>query len=166
MNRNDIIQKLYLDADISKALGKMQPIELQDDLRQEIFLIICEMPEQKFNDIHEKGYLKFFLVRTMLNMAKSDRSNFYMMFRKPFEEIHEKYDRKNDEYCEEIDLIVKESIKQLYWYEQEVFRLYSQNGRNIKALSRETGIPYRSLFETIKKVRATLKTKIKNYVVI
>lgn len=163
MNRCKIISSLYLDADLNKAIKKMQPVELQEDLKQEIFLVICEMSNEKFFDIYEKGYLKFFAVRTMLNMAKSDRSNFFTMFRKQFDEIHENLDRKEDEYCEEIDLKLKISFEPLYWYEKEIFRLYSDNGKNIKKLSRDTGIPYRSLFETIKKVRASLKIKIRNY---
>lgn len=165
INRNIIIESLYKDADINKALSKMQPVELQDDLRQEIFLVICEMPDDKFFDIYDKGYLKYFIVRTMLNMVKSNTSTFFMMFRKPFEEINSKHDKINDDYCEEINIKLAKSYEVLYWYEKEIFRLYSENGCNIKALSRDTGIPYRSLFETIKKVRIYLKYKIRNHAI-
>ncbi len=31
----------------SKAIGKMQPVELQDELKQEVFLVLCEMDTDK-----------------------------------------------------------------------------------------------------------------------
>ena len=158
MNRSKIIEQLYNDADINAAIKKMQPVELQEDLKQEMFIVICEMTEDRFNDIFEKGYLKFFLVRTMLNMIKSDRSNFYKTFRNNYTEIEKDI---VDERYENIEINISETLGCLYWYDREIFSAYINNGKNIKALSRDIGIPYRSLFETIKNVRIKLKKKIR-----
>lgn len=164
MNRNEIISKMYLDKDLNQAIGKMQPVELQDDLKQEIFLVLCEMTEERLLDMWDKGYLKYFLVRTMLNMAKSDRSTFYNQFRRTFTEYTEIHDTP-DEFHDptEMDIKLDKSLKILHWYEKEIFRLYSENGQNILKLSRETKIPYRSLFKTIRKVKVLLKFKIRNH---
>ncbi len=87
LNRENIITELYSSKDINEAIGKMQPEELQDELKQEVFLVLCEMDTDKLFMMYEQGYLKYFIVRTILNMAKSDRSNFYRKFRQVYQEI-------------------------------------------------------------------------------
>jgi hypothetical protein len=167
-NRQQIIELLYIDPDINKGIAKMKPEDLQDDLRQEMFLVLCEMPEQKLIQMHSDGYLKFFLVRTMLNMMKSDRSTFYNQFRKIYTEFDstiEKGNEENSDEFEEISNKLKKSLDVLHWYEKEIFRLYSENGKNILKLSRETKIPYRSLFKTVRKVKTYLKYKIRNHAI-
>lgn len=167
-NRQQIIEQLYIDPDIGKGIAKMKPEDLQDDLRQEMFLVLCEMPEEKIVQMHRDGYLKFFLVRTMLNMMKSDRSTFYNQFRKVYTEWDSNVETKlkeDSEDFEEMSHKLTRSLDVLHWYEKEIFRLYSENGKNILKLSRETKIPYRSLFKTVRKVRTYLKYKIRNHVV-
>ena len=161
MNRNSIISELYLSKDINDAIGKMQPYELQDDLRQEVFLVLCEMDEERLFKMYSDGYIKFFIVRTILNMAKSDRSNFARTFRKVYSEIEDRY--CVEEYDDSINVKLARSMEILHWYEKEIFKLYAESG-NLLQISRETKIPYRSLLKTIKKVKTLLKYKIRNYV--
>ena len=40
-----------------------------DDLIQEVVLLLLEMPEEKWQQINEGGYLRFYIVRTMMTMA-------------------------------------------------------------------------------------------------
>jgi len=161
--KNEIIEKLYQDADIKNAISKMHPVELQDDLKQEIFLVICEMPEEKLIQINERKELKFLIVRIMLNMIKSDRSTFYNKFRKQYEPISENFDlqdnKTNHSQLNQVHIYVNE----LHWYEKELFNLYTNNGKNAIKLSKETKIPYRSLINTINKVKKILKQKIRNH---
>ena len=158
MNRDQIIQQLYLDKDIAQAIGKMQPVDLQEDLRQEMFLVLCEMDEEKLFKAYNEGYIKYVLVRTMLNMAKSDRSGFYNLFRRTFSEYHDSYEKAEETLPmdSELDAKLKQSMDELHWYEKNVFELYADNGKNILKLSRDTKIPYRSLFKTVTKVRRKL----------
>lgn len=162
MHRENIITELYNSSDINEAIGKMQPIELQDDLRQEVFLVLCEMDEEKLFGMYEQGYLKYFIVRTILNMAKSDRSNFYRKFRQVYQEIPITYELPKDEYDETLVIKLEQGMEILHWYEAELLKLYSQNGKNLLAISRETKIPYRSLLKTIRKAKTLLKFKIRN----
>jgi DNA-directed RNA polymerase specialized sigma24 family protein len=162
MDRADIIQAMYLNPDISEAIGKMEPAQLRDDLRQEIFLVICELDEERLQTMHREGWLKYFVVRTMLNMIKSDRSTFYNKFRKGHEELADTADRIEEQSSEEAIGYVKQAMSSLHWYEETLMRMYSENGQNIAAISRETRIPYRSLFKTIRKVKHTLRTQIRN----
>lgn len=163
MTKNDIIEALYRDADIAKAIGKMQPVELQDDLRQEMFMVILETPDSKIMDMHAKGFLKFFLVRTMLNMIKSDRSTFYKVFRaqvSEWDDRHEQPDRPEPLADPEYTQRLGKAMDSLHWYEREIFKIYSET-KNIVQISKETKIPYRSLFKTIKNTRDKLKQEMK-----
>jgi DNA-directed RNA polymerase specialized sigma24 family protein len=163
MNKETIITQMYLDKDISQAIGKMQPVELQDDLRQEIFLVLCEMDNDRLLGMWNSGYLKYFVVRTMLNMAKSDRSTFFNQFRRSFAEYCDNYEKADEgaEIHEEMDSKLKQSMGELHWYEKNVFELYAENGRNILKLSRDTKIPYRSLFKTVTKVKKKLSKAVR-----
>lgn len=163
MNKETIITQMYLDKDINQAISKMQPVELQDDLRQEIFLVLCEMNDERLCGMWTSGYLKYFIVRTMLNMAKSDRSTFFNMFRKSFTEYCDNYEKADDSsgVDEEMDGKLKKSMGELHWYEKNVFEQYAENGRNILKLSRDTKIPYRSLFKTVTKVKKKLSKAVR-----
>ena len=158
MNKETIITQMYSDKDINQAIGKMQPAELQEDLRQEIFLVLCEMSDDRLCGMWTSGYLKYFIVRTMLNMAKSDRSAFFNQFRRSFTEYCDNYEVADDTNCidEQVDARLKSSMNELHWYERNVFELYAENGRNALKLSRDTKIPYRSLFKTVSKVKKKL----------
>lgn len=160
--RESIIQEMYLSTDINDAIGKMNPIDLQDDLRQEVFLVLCEMDEAKLFEMYEQGYLKYFIVRTILNMAKSDRSNFYKKFRQVYQEIPVHYEIKKEEYNEDLINKLEKGLGVLHWYEAELLKLYASNGKNLLAISRETKIPYRSLIKTIRKAKILMKYKIRN----
>lgn len=163
IKREQVISEFYQSRDINNAIAKLQPVELQDDLRQEVFLVLCEMDEARLLKMYDDGFLKYFIVRTILNMMKSNTSRFYNTFRKGFQELTNQDVVKVDEYDEELLVKLEKSMTVLHWYEKEIFRLYSQNGQNILALSRDTKIPYRSLVKTIKKVKILLKYKIKNH---
>ena len=140
----------------------MQPFELQDDLRQEVFMVLCEMDEERLFKMYSEGYLKYFIVRTILNMAKSDRSNFHKKFRQVYSEIPISYEVTKEEYNEDVILRLEKGMEVLHWYEKELLQLYANNGKNLLAISRDTKIPYRSLLKTIRKARMLLKYKIRN----
>ena len=161
MTREQILQKMYIDKDINEAIGKMQPFDLQDDLRQELYLVLCEQSEEKLMEMYTKGWIKYFLVRTICNMAKSDRSTFFKTFRKTFIEYGEHHDRADEVFDEEMMMKVNKSMGELHWYEREVFVAYAEVG-NITEISRETKIPVSSLYKTIRKVRKTIRHGINN----
>ena len=85
MVKNEILTEFWDLKEVNEAFAKMQPEELQYDLKAEVFLVLCEMDEQKLIGMYERNELKFYIVRTMLNMIKSDRSNFYKNYRNHIE---------------------------------------------------------------------------------
>lgn len=160
MSKNEIIQSFYESKEIKEAIDKMEPEQLRKDLKQEMFMVLLEMEEERVKEMHEKGFLKFFLVRTMLNMVKSDRSTFYRNFRnmveigEPKEVIESEVDFPN------IDLNEVFGNSRQGLYEKDMFLFYVFTfKKNAAALSQATKIPYKTVIRTI----TTAKNRIKCY---
>lgn len=137
----------------------MHPVELQEELKSELFLRIAEIPEEKLIDLYNKKQLRFYVVRIMLNLIRSTDHKFYKKFRNfveyvPIEVVEQEQT--------DVSSIVKEHYESLYWYEKEIFRLYTfEFNCNAKKLSIALGIPYISVVRTINKIKQDLKTKIR-----
>jgi hypothetical protein len=143
----------------------MQPEELRYDLKAEVFLVLCEMDEQKLIGLYERNELRFYIVRTMLNMIKSDRSTFYKNYRNHIEfvasDLNREIKRINDEPTDLIDKLEK-NLEGLHWYNKEILKLYAIDfKKNAKELSRKTGIPYMSIVRTINKTKKQMKQNIR-----
>jgi hypothetical protein len=159
MGRNEILIEFWKSEEVNNAFSKMHPIELQDDLKAEVFLILCEMPEAKLIDLYDKKQLRFYLVRIMLNLIQSTDKKFYQKYRNFTELIG--YEKKDEEYNEEI-INVNEHIENLYWYKQEIFRLYTfEFNKNARELSKNTGIHYMSIIRTLNQIKQELRKKIR-----
>jgi hypothetical protein len=140
----------------------MHPEELQYDLKAEVFLVLCEMNEDKLIGMYERNELKFYIVRVMLNMIKSDRSNFYKSYRNYTEYVDN--DTEAEVNFDKSDLVDKleKNLEGLHWYNKEILKLYAIDfKKNAKELSRKTGIPYMSIVRTINKTKKQMKTNIR-----
>lgn len=159
MGRNEILIEFWKSEEVNNAFSKMHPIELQEDLKAEVFLILCEMPEAKLIDLYDKKQLRFYLVRIMLNLIQSTDKKFYQKYRNFTELVG--YEKKDEEYNEDI-INVNEHIENLYWYKQEIFRLYTfEFNKNARELSKNTGIHYMSIIRTLNQIKQELRKKIR-----
>jgi len=159
MVKNEIIAKLWDSKEVNEAFEKMHPIELQYDLKAEVFLVLCEMDDEKLVGMYNRNELRFFIVRVMLNMIKSDRSTFWKQYRN-----YSEYDGKEQIEVVQTNIIDKMelSIEKLHWYQKEILRLYALDfNKNAKELSRQTGIPYMSIIRTLKQTKTELKKNIR-----
>jgi len=159
MDKNEIIKEFWLNDEVNQAFAKMQPEELQYDLKAEVFLVLLEMEEEKLIGLYERKEIRFYIVRTMLNMIKSGRSGFWKKYRN-FSEYVEK-DLADDKQ-ESVINIMEQGIEKLHWYQKEILNLYTFNfNKNAKELSRQTGIPYMSIIRTLKQTKNELKKHIR-----
>ncbi len=162
MVKNKILAEYWTLKEVNDAFAKMHPEELQYDLKAEVFLVLCEMNEEKLIGMYERNELKFYIVRTMLNMIKSDRSNFYKSYRNYTEYIDNDTEVIVD--FDKLDLVDKleKNLEGLHWYNKEILKLYAIDfKKNAKELSRKTGIPYMSIVRTINKTKKQMKTNIR-----
>lgn len=159
MDKNKIIEQYWLNDEVNQAFAKMQPEELQYDLKVEVFMVLLEMDDEKLFGLYERGEIRFYIVRTMLNMIKSDRSQFWKKYRNYTE--YEYNERAEIEQNSVIDIMQK-GIEKLHWYQKEILNLYTfEFNKNAKELSRKTGIPYMSIIRTLKQTKTELKKHIR-----
>lgn len=161
MVKNEILGQYWTLKEVNDAFEKMQPEELRYDLKAEVFLVLCEMNEDKLVGLYERNELKFYIVRIMLNMIKSDRSTFYKNYRNYTEFVDQGF--ASDEY-DKTDMFDKLELNMdgLHWYNKEMLKLYAIDfKKNAKELSRKTGIPYMSIIRTINKTKKQMKTNIR-----
>lgn len=157
-NKNEIITTLYQSKEVNDLIRKIKPVELQDDLKQYAFTVLCEKPDEFIIELNNKKQLKFFLVKIISNSVFSNRSGFLTQH-KLNDELHvdvmEQQIDTADNYHELIDKCVIET-KKLYWYNQELLNLYSIHG-SYRAVSEITKIPVKSIYNAIKKGKQQIK---------
>jgi DNA-directed RNA polymerase specialized sigma subunit len=159
MDKNKIIEQYWLNEEVNQAFAKMQPEELQYDLKVEVFMVLLEMDDEKLFGLYERNEIRFYIVRTMLNMIKSDRSQFWKKYRNYTE--YEDNEKAEVEQNSVID-IMENGIEKLHWYQKEILNLYTfEFNKNAKELSRKTGIPYMSIIRTLKQTKNELKKHIR-----
>lgn len=159
MDKNKIIEQYWLNDEVNQAFAKMQPEELQYDLKVEVFMVLLEMDDEKLFGLYERNEIRFYIVRTMLNMIKSDRSQFWKKYRNYTE--YEDNEKAEVEQNSVLDIMEK-GIEKLHWYQKEILNLYTfEFNKNAKELSRKTGIPYMSIIRTLKQTKTELKKHIR-----
>lgn len=159
MVKNKIIEEYWLNEEVNQAFAKMQPEDLQYDLKAEVFMVLLEMDDDKLFGLYQRKEIRFYIVRTMLNMIKSDRSQFWKKYRNYTE--YEDNDRAEVEQHSVID-VMENGIEKLHWYQKEILNLYTfEFNKNAKELSRKTGIPYMSIIRTLKQTKNELKKHIR-----
>jgi hypothetical protein len=135
--------------------------DLWEDLRQEIALIVLEYDREKMLEIESKGkqVFKFWIVRTCCNQLHSKYGKMWRLYNQllPVEDIT-KYivEELEVDDSERTIAIIKHKIKDLYWYDKEILRMYVQLG-SVRKVSAQTGIPHTSIFITIKNIRKCIK---------
>lgn len=142
----------------------MQPEHLQEDLKQEVILILCELPEDKLIKLHENGAMQFYTVRIILNQIRSKTSPFAKKYRRVYQEfkdieINDNIDIQERSMRELVEDIAMEEVDKLYWYNKGLVELYLTHG-NYRAIQKETGIPFGSCYKTIKKSLNQIKKDI------
>lgn len=167
MERNTIIEKLYLDKRFSDAAKKItKDTDYCEDLKSEVIIVLLENTNlDLLIELDKKNQLIFYSVRIMLNMFRSKTSG----FRKKYEHngviSDEVYDLEIDtnEFfkTEEIETEQKlnkinAKLESVYWYDRQVFLEYLEVG-SYRKLEAKTRIPMKSLQLTCLKVKEILR---------
>lgn len=84
-NREAVIHELYVSKEIAAYLRKMNPEALREDLKQEVFIVLCGMDTDRLQSLHNAGMLVNYTIGCMSRMIMSGRSSFYNTYRKPTE---------------------------------------------------------------------------------
>lgn len=171
INCNDIIELIYVDQSINTFIKKIKPIDLQQDLKQELALILLNIDCDKLTQLHNEGNLIKYVIKIIWNISTSYNVEFYKKFKKnenieAFEyisyinNINDKSYQSSYKIAKNIlDNKTSKSVNDLH--EVIIFDKYVEL-RNCKKVAAYFGIPYLHVFNVVKKVKQELKKAINN----
>lgn len=161
--------QLYHSGDIRKACVSIGGTQWADDLQQEVLLVLLEKPEAKILDAHSKGYLRFYVVRIIMNFYQSKTAGFHSKYRHLDENIPLDFDIEDDsEQKDDSQYIALEaalerlSSNKDFPYEQKLLELHLKL-KTKKKVSRVTGIPYRTVQHNLTAIYAKLRDELANH---
>ena len=130
-----------------------------DDLIQEVALLLLEMDQEKWETINDAGYLRWYVVRTMINMATSSRSTFARKYElhQPKPQLKDIPEEEGYDFEKEADIsLLEEILEEYHWYDRDMLRLYLKEG-SYRKVSKVTNIPFKSVGNTVKKTIDNLR---------
>jgi len=157
-----ILTDLFLSPQIKEMLSKHDAGAGDEDLKSELFLVLCNQPKEKINQMSEDGQLLFFATGIVRRMIFQKNSKFHRTYRKCIYEYEDHHDQQHEEYDVEKDKIeteVGEAVdKSLHWVEKSMLKIYLDAGSK-KQASELTGIGYRQVSNIISKAKRKVQTQ-------
>ena len=156
MNSNieTIFKKHQVWIDIVSSFGCNK--ETAEDIVMEMYIKIDKSIKKGLDiDYNKTDYNYYYIFKTLkslfLDLKRKEKKvniiNIDEIQNKSFDEIIN--------YTSSYSIIQKK-LKKMYWYDRKIFEII-QGGESIAKLSRKTGIPYHSLYNTYKEVKKILK---------
>jgi len=170
---SDVITELYTSGEIRKACLTITGGDpLWRDLEQETVLILLEKDPDKIMQTFNAGYLKFYVVRLIINLYRGKNNQFAHKYRQHDTNAEVSADLPADqsEYNALMDdLWAIAQTEMDSWakggafpYDKTLLHEYMQTF-NMKRLSRETNIPYRSIIFSIEKSKERIKAALETH---
>lgn len=125
----------------------------------------------KLKETIEQHKMEFFVVRIMLNQYYSETSRFYYKYKKYYKH-HTKQvienitqdTHKNDiakkQLVEDRLAWIEEKLKDIYWFDAEVFRIYYRESFSLSEMAKATKISRATLYKAITNVKNYLKNEL------
>lgn len=138
------------------------------DLLNDLTLTYLENIE-KYESICKRGELMSYTSRSMAICGFSSNSRFYYKYKKHTEKLARRYPvhilaSTEDDYSitnqKDVDEQITEAfivLKEIRWFDAEVFKSYYLHSHSLKSLSDATGINKNTLYQSIQKAKNYLK---------
>ena len=128
---------------------------------------VYKCDQDRIDEIITKNQMTFYVVRVMINQYHSKTSRYYYKYKK-YNEYHTtttieclsadntQYTIKDKELVEERLEWIEEKLKDLYWFDAEVFKIYYREGFSLNQMQKETKINRNTLHKAITNVKKYL----------
>ena len=139
----------------------------KDDLLSFVIEELYKCDQDRIDEIIEKNQLTFYIARVMLNQYHSKTSRYYYKYKK-FYEYHTTttiesisadnvdYTIKEKELVEERLDWIEEKLKDVYWFDAQVFKVYYLEEHSLNSMAKATKINRNTLFKAISNVKKYL----------
>ena len=139
----------------------------KDDLLSFVIEELYKFDQDRINEIIEKNQLTFYIARVMLNQYHSKTSRYYYKYKKYYEyhttttiesisADNVDYTIKEKELVEERLDWIEEKLKDLYWFDAQVFKVYYLQEHSLNSMAKATKINRNTLFKAISNVKKYL----------
>ena len=139
-----------------------------EDLLSFLIEELYKCDQDRIEQIIRKKQMTFYVVRVMINQFHSKTSRYYYKYNKYYEyhvtgiveaisPDNIETEIENKQKVEERLSWIEEKLKDLYWFDAEVFRIYYKEGFSLNQMQKETKINRNTLHKAI--------TNVKNYLI-
>lgn len=132
MSKNDIIEILYKSPFIDDVIKNITSgHQLSADLKSELFLVLCEMPDKKIIQAWQQKWINYLCINILKKQYHSKTSPFHMKWRKGMSseetgEIEIESEETNWDVITKIEWIVENKLDLV---DRELFKLYYKMDR-------------------------------------
>lgn len=126
LSRDEILSDLYKSDFMNDLIGKITSNNaLMYDLKQHLFLILCEMPAKKIIEAYDNHYLNYLCVNIIKKQYHSSTSPFHKIWRKAKNYLEGDVPDILDEFDDEkIISDILDIVKDLDIVDRELFLMY------------------------------------------
>ena len=161
----EYIDQLFRNKELDKIVTKIEPIDLQDDLKQELAIILLKYDCDKLKSIIFDGKFIGFVNNILWNLATQPNNVFIRTYRK--QDIDKAIQYLNSLQNKEIrgaEIAEKHLNKKMVnsakdAHESIIFRKYVEC-RNMKEVAKYFNIPHKHVFIVVSNVKKELKERI------
>ena len=138
-----------------------------EDLLSFVIEELYKCDQERIDEIIEKNQLTFYIARVMLNQYHSKTSRYYYKYNKYYEyhttttiesisADNVDYTIKEKELVEERLDWIEEKLKDVYWFDAQVFKVYYLEEHSLNSMAKATKINRNTLFKAISNVKKYL----------
>jgi DNA-directed RNA polymerase specialized sigma24 family protein len=157
----------YLDENYYKLKDIALNIAGSKEYEELLHFVIEELykcDQIRLREIIEKNQMTFYAVRVMMNQYHSKTSRYYYKYKKYYEyhttqtiecisaDKSKSTKKKKEEIEVKLDWI-EEKLKDLYWFDAEVFKLYYRENFSLSEMAKATKINKNTLYKAIRNVK-------------
>lgn len=169
MTCQEIISKIYLDEKFNDLIKKIKPVELQDDLKQEVALVLLNYECTKIKYLYKKKELINFACGIIWKVGTLQKGKFYKDFKN--DNAEKIYDYLRSKSGREVSSSAIDKAKKVLSdkmnknaneaHESMIFEKYIEL-RNLQKVADYFNIPHLHVFNVVKKTKEELKKIINN----
>ena len=170
-----IISQLWADPKLNEMLGKFHAGAGQDDLKSELFAVLCEKENDFICDLWAKNQLLFYCTGIVQRMIFQPGNRFHRRYRTQSYEFTESLlNITNEDYNAEkeskLQNLEKAIDSDLHWVERSMVKLHQDLG-SMERISKATKISMKQVDRIYKKAKEKIRTSLSgklmgNYIVV
>ena len=170
-----IISQLWSDSKLNEMLGKFNAGAGQDDLKSELFAVLCEKDNDFICDLWAKNQLLFYCTGIVQRMIFQPGNRFHRRYRTQSYEFTEAilnttdevYNADKEKRLQDLETAMD---KDLHWVEKSMVKLHQDLG-SMEKISKVTKISFNQVDRIYKKAKEKLRTSLSgklmgNYIVV